>query len=435
MPNQLAAARVGDDLGPQLAPQRLEPLDLGAQLRARLSSAATLRAIDSSCSSSSNTRSTPARFIPSSAVISWIRRSRSTSSCEYRRVPFGERLGSISPRASYIRSVCGCISASSAATEIMNTPRSEETSTRVVRDAPGGHQSALRRGRAVGRRAVGEQPRARIAVHHLGQPVDRLGLLRRQRSPARRSRTGSGCRRGPCRRAAAGPRRAAAGRCRAWSRRGTRSRFEPFSVGTSITAPWIASGIVSGTSTSRLSPLRLNTGDSDTRVITYRSPGSAPRSPGSPLPASRIRLPSRTPAGMLTRSRRTRRWAPVPSHVGHGSSITVPEPWQFEHGWEIEKIPWLWASTPRPLQTGQTFGAVPGLAPDAVTGRARLRGRHRERHLGAVDRLVEAQRDLGLEVAAARLTRLPAAHAAGPRPPPAPPRRRTGWRGCRRSRR
>ena len=53
----------------------------------------------------------------------------------------------------------------------------------------------------------------------------------------------------------------------------------------------------------------------------------------------------------------------MPPQVGHGSSITVPEPWQLEHGWEIEKIPWLWASTPRPLQTGQTFGVVPGLAP------------------------------------------------------------------------
>ena len=70
--------------------------------------------------------------MPSSAVISWMRRSRSTSLWEYSRVPFGERLGSISPRASYIRSVWGCISASSAATEIMNTPRSEETSTRAV---------------------------------------------------------------------------------------------------------------------------------------------------------------------------------------------------------------------------------------------------------------------------------------------------------------
>ena len=76
-----------------------------------------------------------------------------------------------------------------------------------------------------------------------------------------------------------------------------------------------------------------------------------------------MRLPSRTPAGMLTRMRRTLRWAPEPWHVGHGSSMIVPEPWQLEHGWEIEKIPWLCASTPRPLHTGHTFGVVPGFAP------------------------------------------------------------------------
>jgi hypothetical protein len=32
-----------------------------------------------------------------------------------------------------MRKVCGCMSASSAATEIMNTPRSVSTSTRVTR--------------------------------------------------------------------------------------------------------------------------------------------------------------------------------------------------------------------------------------------------------------------------------------------------------------
>ena len=47
-------------------------------------------------------------------------------------MPFGERFGSISPRASYMRSVCGCMFASSAATEIMNTPRSVSTSMRVT---------------------------------------------------------------------------------------------------------------------------------------------------------------------------------------------------------------------------------------------------------------------------------------------------------------
>jgi hypothetical protein len=66
---------------------------------------------------------------------------------------------------------------------------------------------------------------------------------------------------------------------------------------------------------------------------------------------------------MFTRIRLMLRCAPLPPQVGHGSSITVPVPWQLEHGWEIEKIPWLWDSIPRPLQTGQTFGEVPGFAP------------------------------------------------------------------------
>ena len=56
-------------------------------------------------------------------------------------------------------------------------------------------------------------------------------------------------------------------------------------------------------------------------------------------PARRMRLPSRTPAGMLTRSFLTVRTAPLPWHVAHGSSMIVPEPPQREHGWEIENMP------------------------------------------------------------------------------------------------
>jgi hypothetical protein len=66
---------------------------------------------------------------------------------------------------------------------------------------------------------------------------------------------------------------------------------------------------------------------------------------------------------MLTRIRLIERCAPLPPQVEQGSSMIVPDPWQREQGWEIEKIPWLSASTPVPLQTGQTFGEVPGLAP------------------------------------------------------------------------
>src|SRR5919197_2358869 len=144
---------------------------------------------------------------------------------------------------------------------------------------------------------------------------------------------------------------------------GTRSFLVPCSVGTSTSAPRIASVIVIGTSTSKLSPLRRNTGDSLTCVITYRSPGGPPRRPASPLRAGRIREPSLTPAGMFTRYFLSSRSRPWPWQVGHGSSITVPEPPQREHGREIENTPWPCDSTPRPWQTGQTIGEVPGRAP------------------------------------------------------------------------
>jgi hypothetical protein len=44
--------------------------------------------------------------------------------------------------------------------------------------------------------------------------------------------------------------------------------------------------------------------------------------------------------------------------------MTVPAPPQRVHGWLIEKKPWLSEVTPRPLQTGQIVGAVPGVAPE-----------------------------------------------------------------------
>src|SRR4051794_2463931 len=143
----------------------------------------------------------------------------------------------------------------------------------------------------------------------------------------------------------------------------TRSRLVPCSVGTSTSAPPIASATVIGTSTSTLSPLRENTGESCTWVMTYRSPDGPPRSPASPLPASRIREPPLTPGGMFTRYFLSSRSRPCPPQVGHGSSITVPEPPQRAHGRVIENRPWPCDSTPRPWQTGQTTGEVPGRAP------------------------------------------------------------------------
>ena len=50
---------------------------------------------------------------------------------------------------------------------------------------------------------------------------------------------------------------------------GMRIVFDPLSVGTSISAPWIASATVTGRSTSRLPSGRcLKTGEGATRVVT-----------------------------------------------------------------------------------------------------------------------------------------------------------------------
>ena len=131
---------------------------------------------------------------------------------------------------------------------------------------------------------------------------------------------------------------------------------------------------------------------------------------------------------MFTRRRLTARTAPVPLQVGHGDSITVPLPPQREHGTEIENMPWPCDSTPRPSQRGQTVGLVPGRAPVPEQVEQRSDSGIVERHLRAVDGLVEADLDLRLEVA-------PALGPAGaPRAPGAAHRRRrrrTGSRGCR----
>ena len=76
-----------------------------------------------------------------------------------------------------------------------------------------------------------------------------------------------------------------------------------------------------------------------------------------------MRLPSCTPAGMLTRRRLTPRVAPLPLQVGQGDSITVPLPPQREHGCEIENMPCPCDSIPRPLAARADVGVVPGRAP------------------------------------------------------------------------
>ena len=106
----------------------------------------------------------------------------------------------------------------------------------------------------------------------------------------------------------------------------------PRSDGTLISAPSAASVNVTGTLTVRLSPLRPKIGCCVTCTRTYRSPAGPPRSPGAPLPRSRIRCPSDTPAGMRAWIVRLLIARPLPEHAGQGSSTTRPRPRHSRHG-------------------------------------------------------------------------------------------------------
>src|SRR5271170_4031910 len=96
----------------------------------------------------------------------------------------------------------------------------------------------------------------------------------------------------------------------------------------------------------------------------YRSPGGPPRTPASPSPASRMRVPSSTPGGMFTDKVRSRVTRPDPAHEPHGLSIDWPRPWQFGQVRSIVKNPWAWRTLPAPPHIGQVFGLVPALAPE-----------------------------------------------------------------------
>ena len=77
-----------------------------------------------------------------------------------------------------------------------------------------------------------------------------------------------------------------------------------------------------------------------------------------------MRVPSSTPAGILTDSARSRVTRPEPEQDGHGLSITWPRPWQLGQVRSSVKKPWAWRMRPEPAQVGQAFGRVPVLAPE-----------------------------------------------------------------------
>ena len=198
-------------------------------------------------------------------------------------MPFGERCGSIRPRASYMRSVCGCMFGE------LGGDRDHEHAAvgrdldardrRPRRGAARAGWPVAARSSAVAQPSPPSRPRRAAAA----APAPLLEQARRagRRSSVLRERVDGllllvgevvghvdheavvdvALLAATAARASAGPRRAAAGRCRARSRAARAASCVPVSVGTSTSAPRSASGIVSGTSTSRFSPLRLKIGE------------------------------------------------------------------------------------------------------------------------------------------------------------------------------
>ena len=122
-----------------------------------------------------------------------------------------------------------------------------------------------------------------------------------------------------------------------------------------------------------------------------------------------MRVPSLTPAGILTLNRRVRRSRPEPRQFGHGSSMIVPFPRQRGHGEESAKRPCDSETTPRPPHCGQTIGAVPGFAPEPPQTWqlvSRLTGIVVSTPLSESS---NERRDLDLDVRAALAARLPGA--------------------------
>src|SRR5664279_3354397 len=76
-----------------------------------------------------------------------------------------------------------------------------------------------------------------------------------------------------------------------------------------------------------------------------------------------IRVPSSTPAGILTDKLRSRVTLPAPLQDGQGFSITWPRPRQVGQVRSSVKKPCACLILPAPPQVAQAFGLLPALAP------------------------------------------------------------------------
>ena len=68
----------------------------------------------------------------------------------------------------------------------------------------------------------------------------------------------------------------------------------------------------------------------------------------------------------MTDSARSSSFWPRPWHSVQGLSMTRPPPPQAGQARAMEKKPWLTRISPAPPQVVQTFGLVPGLAPEPL---------------------------------------------------------------------
>ncbi len=125
-----------------------------------------------------------------------------------------------------------------------------------------------------------------------------------------------------------------------------------------------------------------------------------------------MRVPSSTPAGMLTESVRSRVTRPEPAQDGHGLSITWPRPWQVGQVRSSVKKPWAWRMRPAPPQVGQVFGLRAGLGAGAGAGLAGDRGRNAHLRGLAGEGLLEADLHVVAQVGAALAAGAAAAPAA-----------------------
>ncbi len=98
--------------------------------------------------------------------------------------------------------------------------------------------------------------------------------------------------------------------------------------------------------------------------------GGPPPGPTSPSPASWIRVPLSTPAGILTVSVLRERTRPSPAHSGHGFGTMVPKPWHCGHGLDVMTWPRkdrvTCETSPRPRHMSQVCAEVPGAAPSPL---------------------------------------------------------------------